>query len=209
MFAIYNIQGRRFRDNLENFKRIYSPHALQNAKLQADTAKDETVIIQGVQDEPINEKGLATYRQMLKVNERAPIFHAYQLMSHPVMTLPLSLPLEEAYQTIKKQPFNQMPVSNPQMQLVGMLSLNNLLEFIILNGTQNAFKAGKTVQDAMTEEVITADPISDIRRVANVMVTYDVTSVPVVNEQDHLVGIITRSDLVKAMIKDPPLSLWS
>jgi len=207
MFAIYNIQGRRFRDNLENLKRVHTPHSLHKVNIQSDISKDETVIIQGVQDEPVSRKGLATYREMLKTNERSPIFHAYQLMTHPVITLPLALPLDEAYLIIKNQPFNQMPVSDSKLQLVGMISLTNMLTF--MDTVQNGFVRGTTVQDAMTENVITADPVADVRRVANVMINYDVTSVPIVNEQDHLVGIITRSDLVKAMIKDPPLSLWS
>ena len=207
MFAIYNIQGRAFRNNLETLKQVHSPHSLQKSNLHSDIAQDETVIIQGVQDEPVSNKGLSTYREMLKVNERSPIYHAYQLMTHPVITLPLTLPLDEAYLIIKNQPFNHMPVSDSQLRLVGMLSLTNLLTF--MDTVQNGFIPGSKVQDAMTENVITADPVSDIRRIANVMISYEVTSIPIVNEQDHLVGIITRSDLVKAIIKEPPLSLWS
>ncbi|MBN2866259.1 MAG: CBS domain-containing protein [Thiotrichales bacterium] len=207
MFAIYNIQGRRFRDNLENLKRVHTPHSLNNVNLQRDVSKDETVIIQGIEDEPINKKGLDAYNAMIKVNDRTPIYHAYQLMTHPVITLPLTLSLDAAYEIIKNQPFNQMPVSNSQLQLVGMISLTNMLTF--MDTVQNGFVPGTKVQDAMTENVITADPVTDIRRIANVMINYDVTSVPIVNEQDHLVGIITRSDLIKAMIKEPPLSLWT
>ena len=207
MFAIYNIQGRRFRDNLETLKRVHTPHSLNNVNLQRDVSKDETVIIQGIEDEPINKKGLDAYNAMIKVNDRAPIYHAYQLMTHPVITLPLTLSLDAAYEIIKNQPFNQMPVSNSQLQLVGMISLTNMLTFMDI--VQNGFVPGTKVQDAMTENVITADPVTDIRRIANVMINYDVTSVPIVNEQDHLVGIITRSDLIKAMIKEPPLSLWT
>lgn len=207
MFAIYNIQGRRFRDSLENLKRVYNPQSLSNVNIQSDVAKDETVIIQGVEEEPVSKKGLAAYDAMIKSNERIPIFHAYQLMTHPVSTLPMDLPLDEAYQIIKNQPFNHMPVSDAQLRLVGMLSLTNMLTF--MDTVQNGFVPGTKVQDAMQEDVITADPVSDVRRIANVMTSYNVTSVPIVNEQDHLVGIITRSDLIKAMIKDPPLSLWS
>lgn len=208
MFAIYNIEGRRFRDNLENLKRVHSPHKADEVGFHSNIAQDETVVIQGKETEKVNPKGLDAYRKMLHVNERAQVFHAYQLMSHPVVTLPVETPIQEAYHLFKTHNVNQMPVSSQQVQLIGLVTLQNLLAFIIEDGDQISFVKNKTVKDAMSPEVITADPVSDVRRIASVMVDYDVTAVPIVNEQDHLVGIVTRSDLLKAMLKDPPLSLW-
>ncbi|WP_127469838.1 HPP family protein [Thiomicrorhabdus aquaedulcis] len=209
MFAIYNIDGRRFRDNLEALKRVRAPDPSEAFNLHSNVAQDETVIIQGLKTETLNTKGLEAYRTMLHLNERAPIFHAYQLMSHPVITLPIDLPIIDAYQLMKKHKFNQMPVSTAQMQLVGLVTLTDLLAFIIDDNNKVSFVTNKTVKDAMTSEVITADPVSDVRRIAHVMVEYNLTSVPIVNDQDNLIGIVTRTDLLKAMLKDPPLSLWS
>lgn len=208
MFAIYNIQGRSFRDNLENLKRVRSPHKTEQIDLHQDIGKEETLVIQGKETEKVNPKGLEAYREMLHVNKREPIFHAYQLMNHPVMTLQSQATVQEAYHLFKTHNVNQMPVSSPEMHLIGLVTIKDLMAFIIEDGDQISFVKNKTVQDAMSPEVITADPVSDIRRVANVMVEYDVTAVPIVNEQDHLVGIVTRSDLLKAMLQDPPLSLW-
>lgn len=61
----------------------------------------------------------------------------------------------------------------------------------------------------MAKEVITADPISDIRRVAQVMQEYHLSGVPIVNDQDSLMGIVSRSDMLRAVTNDPPLNMWS
>lgn len=208
MFAIYNIQGRRFRDNLENLKRVHSPHHAQDVGFQTNIAQDETVIVQGLTNSQVNTQGVEAYKKMIHANERERVFHAYQIMNSPVMTIPLDTPIQEAYQLFHSHKVNQMPVSNQQMRLVGLVTLNDLLAFIIQDGEKVSFIKNKTIEDAMSKEVITADPVSDVRRIAHVMVEYKLTAVPIVNEQDHLVGIVTRTDLLKAMLQDPPLNLW-
>ena len=36
----------------------------------------------------------------------------------------------------------------------------------------------------------------------------DVDGVPIVNERQRLVGFISRGDVLRAVVADPPLSLW-
>ncbi|MCE1171467.1 MAG: CBS domain-containing protein [Azovibrio sp.] len=60
----------------------------------------------------------------------------------------------------------------------------------------------------MSSPVVTADPVTDIRRVAQVMLEFDVDGVPVVDAQGLLVGFISRGDILRAVLMDPPLSLW-
>lgn len=102
-----------------------------------------------------------------------------------------------------------MPVINARHELTGMLSIEDLLQFIIIDGDQVRYVRGKRVADAMSNEVITADPISDIRRIAQVMQEYQLSGVPIVNEHDSLIGIISRSDILRAVTNDPPLNMWS
>lgn len=211
MFAIYNIQGRYFRDSLEKLKKIRQTSMVEKADIHADTAQDETFVIQGTGSAEMLEakKGTDTYRKMLNLNERAPIVHAHQIMSHPVLTLPMDTPLDAAYLFFQKHGFEQVPIISPQHKLVGMLTLKNLLKVMVVEDHQIHSIMDTNLVDIMEQEVISADPVSDIRRVADVLVTYHLTGLPVVNEQDQLVGIITRSDLLQAMTQDPPLSLWS
>jgi CBS domain-containing protein len=66
----------------------------------------------------------------------------------------------------------------------------------------------KRVSEVMTTPVVSADPVTDIRRIANVMLTHDADGVPIVNDSAALVGFVSRSDVLRAVVAEPPLSLW-
>ena len=68
---------------------------------------------------------------------------------------------------------------------------------------------GKRVADAISSGVITADPVSDIRRVARLMQEFKLNGVPIVDQHDTLLGIVSRSDILRAVTNDPPLNMWS
>jgi acetoin utilization protein AcuB len=61
----------------------------------------------------------------------------------------------------------------------------------------------------MTAEVINADPVTDVRRIARVMLSYHLSAIPVVDEQDALIGLVSRIDILRAVTSEPPLSLWT
>lgn len=207
MFAIYNTDGRRFRDSLEALKKVHQPHQVADANFHQDIAQDETVIIQGatageVLENNANSKSIQTYRKMLHANERTIIVHAYQLMTHPVITIPSNMSIADAYDEFAKHQINQFPVVTPQLELIGLVTYKQVTK-AYLQAPQRA------LTELIKNEVITADPISDVRRIAKVMYDYQLSALPIVNEHDHLVGIISKTDILKALINDPPLSLWT
>ncbi|MDJ0808148.1 MAG: CBS domain-containing protein [Gammaproteobacteria bacterium] len=214
MFAIYDIQGRRFRDTLENLRKVRETQVSQGVHSQSDLTEDETLPIPDAgsakaQDSPVSKKALQAYREMRHLDRREPIYHAYQLMSCPVSTLPAELDILAARRRFQQLGFQQMPVLNTQQQIVGVLTVQDLLRYITIEGDLVRYLGGKRVTDAMSKEVITTDPVSDIRRVAQVMQQYHLQAVPIVDEQDALIGIVSRSDILRALTKDPPLNIWS
>lgn len=206
MFAIYNIQGRTFRNSLEQLKKVHDPHAVQASDIHTDTAQDETVVIQGTESAtPATAKSLQAYRQMLHTKEREVIIHAYQIMSHPVKTLLDNTSLETAYKDFQALGYQQMPIINPQHQLVGLLTYQQL--FSAFHEQQSNPKM--PISEIMHGDVITADPVSEIRRVARVLYEYQLPALPVVNEHDQLVGIVSKTDLLKSLMMEPPINLWT
>lgn len=60
----------------------------------------------------------------------------------------------------------------------------------------------------MSTPVISVEAVTDIRRIATAMLTHHINGVPVTGELGRLVGYVSRSDVLRAIVKDPPLSLW-
>jgi CBS domain-containing protein len=51
-------------------------------------------------------------------------------------------------------------------------------------------------------------PDTDIRQLAQVLLDTRLPGLPVVDGQGSLVGFVSRSDILRAMVSDPPLDLW-
>lgn len=156
MFAIYTIEGRRFRDTLENLRKVRETHASRGMQLQSNVPEDETQPIPGTASgesggATVSSKAMQAYKEKLHLNQREPIYHAHQLMSHPVSTVEMDILAARRY--FQQQGFQQMPVIDAQQRLVGMLSIENLLQFIIIDGDQVQYLRGKREQRAVSRPV--------------------------------------------------------
>lgn len=56
------------------------------------------------------------------------------------------------------------------------------------------------VKDIMITSVVTIHPDDDISDAAIIMDKEDIKRIPVVDDEDNLVGIVTRGDIVKALV---------
>lgn len=54
------------------------------------------------------------------------------------------------------------------------------------------------VKDEMSGEVFTVNPVDDVSKVEEAMVLREVNQVPVVDEEEKLVGIVVRADVIRA-----------
>jgi CBS domain-containing protein len=214
MFSVYGVTGQTFRGTLESLSGVT---ALRHARSARGIAREgeelgpEMFAAPTAQGEAGNyQQAAKAYRQMLKLPlERGPILHAYQLMSRDVMTLRPELTVEGAWKQLTMEGFGQAPVLDGGMRLVGLVTSRDLLQ--VLNVEDGILRdiLSRSVGDVMTTPVLSADPVSDIRRVAWVLLEYHLSGLPVMSEQGALVGIITRSDILRGLINDPPLSLWA
>jgi acetoin utilization protein AcuB len=214
MFSVYGVTGQTFRGTLERLIAVPGLSAARRSRginqegeeLGPElrlTSRDNNAAEQ-------YQQAADTYRQMLRVStERAPILHVYQLMSRDVMTLRPDARVEEAWRQLATRGLGQAPVLDKTLQLVGLVSVQDLLTVINVEDGKVRDILSRTVADVMTTPVVSADPITDVRRVARVLLDYHLPGLPVVSEQAELVGILTRSDILRALVNDPPLSLWA
>ena len=66
----------------------------------------------------------------------------------------------------------------------------------------------RTVADVMATPVVAADPDADVRRIARVMLDYELPAVPIIDPAGQLSGIVSRGDVLRVVVNDPPLTLW-
>jgi CBS domain-containing protein len=64
------------------------------------------------------------------------------------------------------------------------------------------------VVDVMWTPVPSVSPDTDIRRVARVLLDTGLPGLPVVSEEGKVTGFVSRSDILRAVVADPPLDLW-
>ena len=167
MFAIYDIDGRRFRDTLENLRKVEGIDNSTRARgsdRAVEGAQRPLAVAAGAESGglPVSNKAVDAYREMLQLNRREPIFHASQLMSHPVLTVPMDMGILAAQRYFHQQGLRHMPVLGGEQRIVGMLSIEDLMQFIVIDDDRVRYVEGKRVADAMSQQVITADPVSDV-----------------------------------------------
>lgn len=203
MFAIYDVTGRSFRDSLEQLyrvNRVSSTVSLHRRKPEEQRQEQFAT--------PISQSAIRAYRKNLPQPRESTIYHANQIMRSPVIMVRENFLPEACWELLWEKEISQVPVLNDKGLLVGMLAKEDLLKVMIVDGKTIVRPAEKQLSDIMSPQVITADPVSDIRRVAQVLNDYHFNSLPIVDDFDRIVGIITRTDIIQAVAQHPSLSLW-
>jgi CBS domain-containing protein len=63
-------------------------------------------------------------------------------------------------------------------------------------------QANTVVMDVMTKNVITCHQKTDLNKVASILVKKGINRLPVVDDEDRVVGIVTRGDIIKAFAQN-------
>lgn len=146
---------------------------------------------------------------------------AKDIMETNVITIPPDMPVHEIAQTLSKNNMTALPVVDAEENIVGIVSESDLIYRLahphipphieLLGGIiylENPFEMKQefkklmaiTAKDLMTEKVLTVTEDADVEDIATLMVEKEINGVPVV-KGGKIVGIVTRHDLIKALIK--------
>lgn len=113
------------------------------------------------------------------------------IMTTEYISLKATMPVKEALMHVKEQAPDAETIYvifavNDDKQLVGVLSLRDLII-----AENDAY-----IEDIMSERVISANVADDQEDVAQKMRDYDFIAIPVLDYQEHLLGIITIDDIL-------------
>ena len=213
MFSLYGISGPIFHGTLETLPRM-PPVNRRGPVIAARRIGDQ--IEQSPDKEPIDNahaaparQAVEAYQSMLPKNlERGPLYHANQIMQPEVVTVGVDDDVARAWKTLVDHQIHQAPVLDAGQRLVGVVSERNLLMVLNVDNGEVRDVLRRRVGDVMTTPVVAATPLTDIRRIARVMLERGVDGVPIVNDGGALLGFVSRSDILHAVVTDPPLSVW-
>jgi CBS domain-containing protein len=119
------------------------------------------------------------------------------LMSPDVVTVARDTFVEEAAKRLRENRIGSLVVVDDGDRLEGILTSTDFIDIVALSKP----KADTTVGRYMTEEVVTVGPQEPIRKAADRMITYNVHHLPVVDDEERVIGMLSTTDLT-AYISD-------
>ncbi len=209
MFAMYDDDGLNFRstiDHLYNLQEVTASQPIKNNTDGKNKQPFEDKLYQG----KITQEAKDKYKQITNLDTKVEIFHVEDVMSHRVLTVNDSKTVIECYELMEEHNLQQLPViADSALHLKGMITKPDILRYLVDDIEYANKNIHRHISDITTKKIITTDPISDIRRVAKVMIDFGINAIPVVDGDDILVGMVTRHDIVKAVSNIPHMQIWA
>lgn len=144
-----------------------------------------------------------------------------EIMTKDVVTVKKSTTLRELAEIFSSRRIGSVPVVNDNGNLIGIVTETDLIaqdrelhiptvvslfDWVIYLESEKKFEedlkkiTGQTVADILTENVETVTPATTVAEVAGLMCSKTIHAIPVV-ERGEIVGIVSRIDLIRSMIK--------
>lgn len=124
-------------------------------------------------------------------------------MIRRVRSLAPETTVRDLYRLFAADGFDAYPVVHDDRVLVGMVSKLDALKVFAFTQQQMLphYKDGlaTTIDQIMSRDVVAVEPETRLQRVLQLMVEHRVKSLPVVDRERRLVGIIAREDVMGAM----------
>jgi acetoin utilization protein AcuB len=186
------------------YQRVPSTHPSQKTSV-ADTDTSNLDIPSNPSLSPSAQRQINAYQENSRiVTEGDKIQFVYQIMSKNVDSMDQYETLEDAKRKFREKRYRHIPILDNNKQLVGILSDRDILRIIA-----DEIPLESILKGYMVTKVLTAEPDTTIREVANVMLNQKIGCLPILTSSLELTGIVTRSDILKAITKNPPLQLFA
>ena len=138
----------------------------------------------------------ATPEMRKSINEllKYPEDSAGSIMNMEFLSLKKDMTVEDAFKRIRRvggdmETINTLYVTDPTRRLLGVLSVRDLL----------LAEGDDLIEDIMDANVVSVSTLDDKEDVAQAMSKYDFLSMPVVDQEGRLVGIVTVDDAMDVM----------
>jgi CBS-domain-containing membrane protein len=123
-------------------------------------------------------------------------------MTRTVKTVTRDTPVHELNQMFERDDFNTYPVEE-DAQVVGLVTKFDLLKCFAFTPSQMVPRyddlMNRTVADIMTSAFIYVGADTKLTRVLQLMVEHKIRSIPAIDSDHRLLGIVAREDVIRAL----------
>jgi len=211
MFAMYDDDGLNFRNNIDHLYKVQEAAPAQRLKNRLDKdGSNKQSFEENLYQGQATKEATNAYKEVTNLEVKNDIYHVDQIMSHKVFTISDENTIRECYDMMLEHVVHQLPIiAENKLHLKGIITRNDVLKYVTDDLENAEEKFNQPISNISTKKIITTDPMSDIRRVAQVLIDLNINALPVVDSNDILVGMVTRNDIVKAVASLPHLQLWA
>lgn len=142
-----------------------------------------------------------------------------EIMTKKVRTLSFETLAVDAIEILFDHKISGLPVVDASEKLVGMFTEKDVLKAVlpsyvfqvgsfVYENTPKTMKskveklAGLKVGQLMRKEVVKVLADTPVYEVARIMLTQNVRRIPVVDAEDHILGIVARSDVLERILEE-------
>jgi CBS domain-containing protein len=136
--------------------------------------------------------------------ELGPVQFAEQIMTSPVLSLVPDARISEFRELCIRRKIGLVPLIDAQKRLVGIVTKGDLSR----QRVRYTDLAPRAVYTIASPSVLTATTNTNIRELARVLLAQDIRGIPIVNDVGEVVGVVTRGDILRALVNYAPLELW-
>jgi CBS domain-containing protein len=127
-----------------------------------------------------------------------------EYMTRTVQTATRDMTMRQLEKMFERDDFNAYPVRE-HGEVTGLVTKFDFLNCFAFTPNRvvpnHRELMGRTVADVMAPEFIHVDPTTKLTRVLQLMVQHRIRSVPVLDAERRLAGIISREDIMRALAR--------
>jgi len=114
-----------------------------------------------------------------------------RLMSSDVVTVTPETPVEDAAGVLLEEGISSLIVVDDRNRIEGILTSTDFVRIV----RDSEPKAETTVERYMTEDVVTTEAQEPIREAADRLISHGIHHLPVVDEAEGVIGMLSTTDL--------------
>jgi acetoin utilization protein AcuB len=127
-------------------------------------------------------------------------------MTTPAITLSPETPFQDTLQIMRDHKIRRIPIVDENQKLVEIVAERDLLQAQPSSATSlsiwemNYLLDKLKLEEIMSREVITVTPLTTLQDAASLLIKHKIGGLPVIGEDERVVGVITETDIFKAFV---------